>query len=1039
MSAAATESMLDDYLQLLEKYETIYGGAKMALMYQCGSFYELYGIRHAGEFIKNPQIEEITQICNLALVEKKQTYGRAGAAAAVYMAGVRDYILQKYLSILSDAGYTIVVYSQHREGSKHVRKLDYIVSCGTNISTETDATIPHSNYIMCLWFERATVAATAPVVVAAATINIFTGKSYFFEYTAPSFRFEPATFDELEHQISIFAPSEIIIVSDFSRAELEKVVCYSNIKSPLIHYHAADCEKAANCAKQSYVKHCFDMYFRGRDRGAAGIWEHCAEFQENIIATQAFCYLMDFIYEHNPNMIQNIHLPELQTTASRLILGNQTLKQLNIIEDGSMDGKRAGKCSSVLNFLNCTCSPMGRRQFQHEMVSPIFDETRLAREYAITAAILSSSDGAATETAVRATLSECKDVEKINRQIVIQKIYPSSLYHLYDTLQKIRAIATTATKYIEHLSVPQFEPVLDFFYRTFCMDVCRRISSMSAFDGEMIFAAGVFPTIDKIYQKYTNAVSDFATIHRYLNSFLTETDAVKIHETDKNGASFQITKRRGVNLRAALEKTAAAAQPPPTLSSGAPLALDEIKFATAAGGGSADEITSPQIKEICKYIATYREELSKHLSVQYLRVLTEIKETYYAAIECAADFAAAVDVIFCKSFIARKYNLCRPQIDAAAPAAFVRARDLRHILIENLNQSVIYVPNDVGMDTTTRGMLIYGVNTTGKTSYIRSVGISVIMAQCGLWVPAREFIYKPYRAIFSRILGNDNLFQGLSSFAVEMSELRVILKNATTDTLVIGDEICSGTENQSAISIFVAALLELLEKRCSFLFATHFHEIVDYDEIAPAVAGRVLDIKHISVVYDRERDCLIYERKLRDSAGCRVYGVEIAKSMHLPTHIIERAYQLRNKYYSETKGALSHKSTKYNASKVRGLCEMCGKKMSEEVHHIAPQCVADDAGIIRSENGAVFHKNHLQNLMSLCEGCHLKMHHSGGGAVAAEDIEPPKPICGGGITKKRATKKTRPWPRPRQNPLRVFLSQRNRMPRGYAICGLCFP
>ena len=104
------------------------------------------------------------------------------------------------------------------------------------------------------------------------------------------------------------------------------------------------------------------------------------------------------------------------------------------------------------------------------------------------------------------------------------------------------------------------------------------------------------------------------------------------------------------------------------------------------------------------------------------------------------------------------------------------------------------------------GILLYGTNAVGKTSFIRALGISVIMAQAGLYVPASSYKYKPYKYIFTRILGNDNLFKGLSTFAVEMSELRTILRLADKNSLVLGDELCSGTESISAVSIFVAGV-----------------------------------------------------------------------------------------------------------------------------------------------------------------------------------------------------------------------------------------
>jgi DNA mismatch repair protein MutS len=265
-------------------------------------------------------------------------------------------------------------------------------------------------------------------------------------------------------------------------------------------------------------------------------------------------------------------------------------------------------------------------------------------------------------------------------------------------------------------------------------------------------------------------------------------------------------------------------------------------------------------------------------------------------------------------------------------------------------------------------MLLYGTNAVGKTSIIRALGIAVIMAQSGMFVPCETFVYSPYRSIFTRILGNDNLFKGLSTFAVEMSELRVILNYADKNSLVLGDELCSGTETESALSIFVAGILDLHEKGASFIFATHFHEIVGYEEIK-AMNG--LKICHMSVFYDSSNDCLVYDRKLKEGAGTRMYGLEVCKSLYLPAGFMEKAYEIRNKYHPDVVGGLSHTTTTYNAKKVRGMCEMCKSEIGEETHHLLEQNMADANGFI----GHV-HKNHPANLMSLCEKCHLKMHHS---------------------------------------------------------------
>ena len=134
------------------------------------------------------------------------------------------------------------------------------------------------------------------------------------------------------------------------------------------------------------------------------------------------------------------------------------------------------------------------------------------------------------------------------------------------------------------------------------------------------------------------------------------------------------------------------------------------------------------------------------------------------------------------------------------------------------------------------------------------------MAQAGLFVPCTNFTYHPYNYLFTRILGNDNIFKGLSTFAVEMSELRTILQFSNKDSLILGDELCSGTESDSALSIFVSGLEELHKKESTFIFATHFHEVVKYDEIKEL---NNLELYHMEVFYNNKERKLVYDRKLK--------------------------------------------------------------------------------------------------------------------------------------------------------------------------------
>jgi DNA mismatch repair protein MutS len=344
-----------------------------------------------------------------------------------------------------------------------------------------------------------------------------------------------------------------------------------------------------------------------------------------------------------------------------------------------------------------------------------------------------------------------------------------------------------------------------------------------------------------------------------------------------------------------------------------------------------------------------------------------MEKTYFNHLEKVSSYIATIDVLQSKTYIAKTLHYCKPVISQTRKQSFVNAGELRHCLIEHLQQNELYVSNDISLgDDDCNGILLYGTNAVGKTSLIRALGVAVIMAQTGMYVPCSTFEYYPYSAIYSRIIGNDNLFKGLSTFAVEMSELRIILKMADSNSLILGDELCSGTETESALSIFVAGLMEIHKKQSSFIFATHFHEIVKYDEIQQMDK---LAMKHMTVEYNPEQDCLIYDRKLKSGSGPRIYGLEVCKSLYLDTEFLDLAYQIRNKYYPETRGILSHNPSVYNSQKLRSLCEICKENMSQETHHILPQKNADKDGFIGN-----IHKNHKANLMALCEKCHDKLH-----------------------------------------------------------------
>ena len=974
-----SESIYGEYISLTTKYKKIYGKNTIVLL-QVGAFFEVYGLRDLNGDVHESEICEFSRICNLNISEKKAEY----LEKQVLMAGFRDYTLDKYLEKLTLSGYTAVVYVQEKVDNKHIRKLDSVHSAGTYMSYDTENQEKITNNIACIWIDVHkpvlqnkglvnNISKTRENIICGVAIaNIFTGTSYISEFQQP-LSIQPSTFDELERIIATHSPSEIVFISPFVQEEIQLVLQYSGTNTNSIHIIDSNIsEKVDKCTQQKYISFILGKFY-GEDAHNT-----CVEFNLYPTATQAFCFLLDFVQEHNPNLVKNISIPIFHTN-SEVLLANHTLKQLNILDDTSLNSTQHGHLSSVNSFLNKCCTSMGRRKFFAQLVNPTTNEDWLNTEYDMTEELLSENFSYFIPK-FRKIFTQIKDIERICRQIVLRKIYPSSIYYLHQSIEFIHNIyqESTCCDKIQNYLTSCGENICNilieitkFLDNQLFIDKCKNISSISVFD-ECFIKPGVSSELDELLNNLNTNNELFNYIHEVLNISVRKQDKkqdsnieyVKVHNTEKSGATLQITKKRGILL-----KTYITEHKNEEIDKLNGTKWGDIKLNSASG--NADEIDFPLLTKICRDILHQKEYMNKLIAKSYQYILEIIENEYYEKLEFIANYIAKYDVLINKAYIAKEYKYCKPIIETSYNKSFVDVKALRHVLIEHIQTNEIYVANDIVLGKKQNGILLYGTNAVGKTSFIRALGISIVMAQSGLYVPCASFSYKPYYAIFSRILGNDNLFKGLSTFAVEMSELRVILKLSNENSLILGDELCSGTETESALSIFVAGLIDMHKKNSSFIFATHFHEIINYDEIKQL---HNLSLKHMAVRYDRELDALIYDRKLMDGPGNRMYGLEVCKSLYLPEDFLEKAYSIRSKYFPETKGELSHSISKYNASKIKGRCEICDKELGDEIHHLHQQKDADEDGFIVQEDGGVVHKNHPANLMSVCEECHDNYH-----------------------------------------------------------------
>lgn len=1008
-----TTSLTDEYFRISREYSNKYG-QKTILLMQVGSFFECYSKADVGGNIADANMREFCTVCDL---NTSITNGRC-MAGFPFTCNFRDYSLERYVKKMQDRGYTIVVYVQDGQGANTTRILYCIYSPGTFFSNDSAVL---SNNTSCFWIERLKIGVNKKIIIGMSNIDIYTGKSACFEIESElNPRHNQTTYDELERFVSSFHPSEVIIISNHSANEIEDIKNYANIASSTNAIHWIDLNKlsndereekhldphpflvqAKNAEKQTYRKEVLGKFFSFHVCNA--IFQNYSAYE---FAVQAYTFLLHFVYEHNPNLTSKIEEPEFENRSDRMVLANHTLEQLNIIDSKGLNG--TGSNSSVFRLLNKCKTPMGSRRFYYRLLHPSFHVDTIQREYDITEYVLTNESINATSSMYmnwRSTLENIKDIEKLHRKIQMGKIYPNSLYVLYTNLKIILQMYDgikydeTLMKYFHAETDPEritkmCDELIKKMESCFFIDKCRSIDSLD-FDlsyDDCFIRPGVNKDLDSTYVMNEDGCSILEAIRLHCNEMiaigekkndnakrLQEKEFVKRHETEKAGYSIQTTERRSKLLLEQIGKRAKAKEHVSKLEYASidqdkktfDFDLSTLQFMKA--GGSAVTFVHEALSSVCASISETRNKIRDEIGLVFHKFVCELKECQ-ESFHTIVSFITDVDLIQNQAYIARKYKYCKPTVDVGKvggeeEGSYVDAKDIRHCLIERMNEDELYVTNDISLGLNERGLLLYGTNAVGKTSMIRALGICIIMAQAGLYVPCSAFTYRPYTNIMTRILGNDNLFKGMSTFAVEMSELRVILKCADQNSLILGDELCSGTEIDSAISIFVAGLQKLHALKSCFVFATHMHEIVDYEEIAQM---NKLCTKHMAVTYDRARDALIYDRKLRDGAGPSMYGLEVCKSLHLPDDFLKMANAIRLKYRDKNRaGDLSFKPSHFNAHKVKGLCELCKKGMGEEVHHLQHQKEADANDYIQH-----FHKNHRANLLTVCESCHLKMHES---------------------------------------------------------------
>ncbi len=300
---------------------------------------------------------------------------------------------------------------------------------------------------------------------------------------------------------------------------------------------------------------------------------------------------------------------------------------------------------------------------------------------------------------------------------------------------------------------------------------------------------------------------------------------------------------------------------------------------------NCERFINPLLKEKEKIILSSEEKIINLEYELFISIRDKCLE-YIRDIQEIAKIISEIDVLSTFSIICSKYNYVRPIINDDNVVNIIESR---HPVVEAFIKEE-YVPNDIVMDENTNILLITGPNMAGKSTYMRQLGIIVIMAQIGCFIPAKSGTLPIFDKIFTRIGASDDLVSGESTFMVEMTEAGNAITNATRKSLILFDELGRGTATFDGMSL-AQAILEYIHNNisCKTLFSTHYHELTDLEKTLPNLKN-----KHVSA--KEENGNITFLHKVLDGSVDKSYGINVARLANLPNEVIDRADEILKVY-----------------------------------------------------------------------------------------------------------------------------------------------
>ncbi len=641
--------------------------------------------------------------------------------------------------------------------------------------------------------------------------------------------FLPSDAATLIDVMALYRPSELIVCGEEVVPEEAAEYFASQLGSMLISPMKADLVSSKDASERAF------QHYRTEEK-----------LPEEVLTVLG--YLL--VYLEEEIKVAPDHMTQLEKLKreERMLLDASALRHLEITRN-LRDGSKRG---TLLDVVDRTMTPMGARLLRQWVEQPLMDVHAISkRQDAIGELVDSLSIRSELGTALRTIY----DFERLLTRIDTGTASPRDLVALRESLASLPALKEVLCELQALLLVESnHQTQLHSELKALLQRALKVEPAISLKDGGVI-ADGYSEELDELRSLATNS-------QEWLQ---------RLEEEIKEKTGLKLKTGYNKVFGYYFEVTHAQAEKVPDYF---------IRKQTLTNG---ERYITPELKEFEIKMLSAKDRIID-LEQQLFQELRQSIREELAPVQETARAIAVVDALRSLAEVAYEGRYVRPTLTRNGR---ILIKDGRHPVIEKFLEREVYVPNDTDMDHQDQEViLITGPNMAGKSTYMRQVAILMILAQIGSFLPCQEASISPVDRIFTRVGASDDISTGQSTFMVEMMEVAYILSHATSNSLVVLDEIGRGTSTFDGLSI-ARAVVEYMVKHihAKTLFATHYHELIDLEQEYSVVKNYTVAVK------EKGKDVLFLRRIVRGGAD-RSYGIHVAKLAGLPKKVLDRATEV---------------------------------------------------------------------------------------------------------------------------------------------------